>query len=85
MDLSERFARNLVAQREKAGMSQEELAFRANLHRTQISLNETGKRRPRLDTLVKLAGALGISPEDLLEGISWDPNAMTSGNFKVAE
>jgi transcriptional regulator with XRE-family HTH domain len=69
MEIGERFGRNLAAQREKAGLSQEELADRAQMHRTAISLSETGKRMPRLDTLLKLAAALGISAATLLDGI----------------
>ncbi len=70
MGFSERFAENLVAQRKLAGISQEELAWQAGLHRTQISLLETGKRAPRLKTIVKLAGALGIPVSALVDGIS---------------
>jgi transcriptional regulator with XRE-family HTH domain len=66
-----------------AGLSQEELAFRADIHRTQISLIEGGDRLPRLDTLVKLAGALGVSVEELVEGISWAPSEQLAGGFAV--
>ncbi|MBS1676871.1 MAG: helix-turn-helix transcriptional regulator [Actinobacteria bacterium] len=84
MDIAERFADNLVRQRQAAGLSQEELASRGDIHRTQISLIEGGKRMPRLDTLVKLAGALGIAPATLLDGISWEPTVTKHGRFKVS-
>jgi len=80
--VSERFADNLAYYREKTGLSQEALASRAEIHRTQIGELIRGKQLPRLDTLVKLAGALGVSPCDLLEGISWEPAAQT-GKFKI--
>jgi transcriptional regulator with XRE-family HTH domain len=83
--ISERFAENLAGQRQSLGLSQEELAARANIHRTQISLIESGKRMPRLDTLVKLAGALGIEPGALLDGIAWEPTVTTVGQFKIAD
>jgi transcriptional regulator with XRE-family HTH domain len=83
--ISERFAENLARHRQERGLSQEELAARADIHRTQISLIEGGKRMPRLDTLVKLAGALGVEPGDLLEGIVWEPTVTTVGEFKIAE
>jgi transcriptional regulator with XRE-family HTH domain len=63
------FGQNLATQRRRAGLSQEQLADRAGLHRTAISLSETGKRNPRLDTLVKLAEALGIPVGALVDGI----------------
>jgi transcriptional regulator with XRE-family HTH domain len=82
--MSERFAENLVNLRRAAGFSQEELAFRAAIHRTQVSLLESGKRLPRLETLIKLAGALEASPADLLDGIVWEPVIRTSGGLKVS-
>ncbi|HTR73311.1 MAG TPA: helix-turn-helix transcriptional regulator [Solirubrobacteraceae bacterium] len=66
----EQFATNLKALRERAGMSQEELASRCGLHRTEISLLERSKRSPRLETIVILARALQLdSPGNLLAGI----------------
>ncbi|HVW46303.1 MAG TPA: helix-turn-helix transcriptional regulator [Solirubrobacterales bacterium] len=82
--MSERFAENLVNLRQAAGFSQEELAFRAAIHRTQVSLLESGKRLPRLETLIKLAGALEVSPADMLDGIVWEPVIRTSGGLKVS-
>lgn len=65
----QRLGRNLADQRRRAGLSQEELAFRAHLDRTLISLIERGKRNARLDTLVKLGAGLEVPPANLLEGI----------------
>lgn len=85
MDFTERFAQNLTAARKEAGYSQEELSMRASIHRTQVGLLEAGKRMPRLDTLLKVAGALGIPPAQLLEGIVWEPGATKPGKFKISE
>ncbi len=76
-----RFGGNLVRHREEADISQEELAFRADLHRTEVGLLERGSRVPRVDTLLKLAGALGVRPEALLDGLKWLPGEKTSGKF----
>jgi len=51
------------------GLSQEELAYLADLHRTQISLIERGKRCPRLDTIFKLAKALEVNPIKLIKNL----------------
>lgn len=80
-----RFAENLTRLRHAAGFSQEELAARAAVHRTQVTPMEGGQRLPRLETLVKLVGALEISSDALLEGIAWEPVISTPGGFKVAE
>jgi transcriptional regulator with XRE-family HTH domain len=69
----ERFAINLRKARQKKGISQEELGFRCDLHRTEISLLERGGREPRLGTIVKLAGSLDTTPEQLCEGVTWLP------------
>jgi transcriptional regulator with XRE-family HTH domain len=85
VDVSERFAENLLRLRQARKLSQEELAALASVHRTQISLMESGKRLPRLDTLVKLAGALEVEVPKLVEGISWEPTVTQSGQFDVTE
>jgi transcriptional regulator with XRE-family HTH domain len=73
MTPQERFATNLRQARTKAGISQEELGNRCELHRTEISLLERAGREPRLGTIVKLAGALETTPGALAAGISWQP------------
>jgi transcriptional regulator with XRE-family HTH domain len=82
MDKRDRFAVNLRRAREVAGISQEELAERCELHRTEVSLLERGGREPRLGTMVKLATALGTTPEALCAGITWDTNAR---GYKIDE
>ena len=54
------FAHNLKKYRNKLGISQEEFAERAGLHRTYISAVECGKRSIALDNVQKIADALGI-------------------------
>jgi len=72
-----------VKARERAGLSQEELGFRASLHRTEIGMLERGHRIPRIDTLVKLASALAVPPGDLLDGIDWTHGGTLVGRFHV--
>jgi transcriptional regulator with XRE-family HTH domain len=76
------FGANLARARERTGITQEELSFRASLHRTEIGLLERGGRIPRIDTLAKLAGALGVPTSSLLEGIDWQPGEFTRGGFR---
>lgn len=51
------------------GISQEELAHRSGLSRTGMGFLETGKRWPRLDTLIKVADGLSISVDELVKGL----------------
>ncbi|MBS1844383.1 MAG: helix-turn-helix transcriptional regulator [Actinobacteria bacterium] len=71
MERSQRqqFGLNLATERKKAGLSQEDLAFRADLHRTEVSLIERGLREPRLETFLKLSRGLGVTPATLIDGI----------------
>jgi transcriptional regulator with XRE-family HTH domain len=64
-----RFGVNLRAARKRAGLSQETLAYDAQVDRAAISVYERGGREPNLRTLLKLARALGLSPVALLEGV----------------
>ena len=78
------FADNLRRVRRREGPSQEQLAKRGSLHRTEIGLLERGGRACRIDTLIRLAGALAICPEELLEGIAWVPGPDTRGTFTTS-
>ncbi|MBS1892151.1 MAG: helix-turn-helix transcriptional regulator [Actinobacteria bacterium] len=80
---SGRFAANLRKLRAEADLTQEELSFRAEVHRSQISLMESGERLPRLDTLLKLAGALGVGVGELTAEIAWTPGEHRPGAFVV--
>jgi transcriptional regulator with XRE-family HTH domain len=67
-------------------------AERSGLHITEISLLERSLRLPRLDTIVKLAGALDIESCEPLAGMAWQlgrnvhrPGAyMPHGAFELA-
>ena len=52
--------------RDKVGLSQEELAGRADVDRTYVSLLERGRRQPSLEMLFKLSRALGVAPATLV-------------------
>jgi transcriptional regulator with XRE-family HTH domain len=82
--IAERIGRNIIYRREQAGVSQEMLAFEAEMHRTAIGDIERGNRIPRADSLVKIAGALGCSPCDLLAGVTWTPHEMVRGGFGLS-
>jgi transcriptional regulator with XRE-family HTH domain len=83
--VARRFGENLASAREGASITQEELSFRASLHRTEIGLLERGGRIPRIDTLAKLAGALGVPSSSLLDGIDWQPGEFTRGGFRLPD
>lgn len=75
------FARNLKRLRLAAGLSQEELALRAGLHRTYVGSAERGERNVSLRAIEQLADALGVAPADLLATGDED-NASPAGRHR---
>ena len=75
VELERSYGRNLRRIRKERGFSQEALAFRAEVHRTEISLLERGKRDPGVNMTLRLAGALGVDPGELLVGAAFIPSA----------
>lgn len=64
-----RLGANLRAARAHAGLSQETLAYEAEVDRAAISVYERGGRGPNLRTVLKLARALGLRPAALFAGV----------------
>ncbi|MBS1892225.1 MAG: helix-turn-helix transcriptional regulator [Actinobacteria bacterium] len=62
----------IAKRREELGLSQEELADLAGLHRTAISPLELGKHGTRVVTVYRIATALGVAPIELLDGVYLD-------------
>jgi transcriptional regulator with XRE-family HTH domain len=71
--VGEHFGRNLRRVRRRQDLTQEMLARRAAVHRTYIGLLENAERVCGIDVLIRLAGALDVSPLELLDGIDWVP------------
>lgn len=60
------FGRNVQSARQAIGISQEELAFRAGLHRTYIGMVERAERSISLQNAKKIADALNVKLDTLL-------------------
>jgi len=69
MSLEQAFGDTLRQLRNRAGLSQEKLAFRCDLDRTYISLLERGLRQPSLNTIFSIANAVDIKPESLIKRV----------------
>jgi transcriptional regulator with XRE-family HTH domain len=61
-----RFGEAVRGRRERLGLSQEDLAHRAQMHPTYLSQIERGKRNLSLFNIVRLAEALELPPGRLL-------------------
>lgn len=63
------FGREIARLRKRLGASQEELAFRAEVHRTYISQLERGLKSPTLNVILRLSRALKASPSRLVAAV----------------
>ncbi len=68
--IEKRFGNRVRELRLGTGLSQEELAFKAGVHRTYLGSVERGERNPSLKNIAAIAGALDVSLPDLFK--SWD-------------
>lgn len=56
----------LKEMRKEKGLTQSKLSLKSGVDRSQISDIESNRVKPRMDTLERLAAALGCEPRDLM-------------------
>lgn len=64
--LAKNLAENLIAIRKKSGLSQVQLALKADIPRSTLTYIESGESNPSLSNLAKISSALQISVEELI-------------------
>ncbi|MDE2823739.1 MAG: helix-turn-helix transcriptional regulator [Chloroflexota bacterium] len=77
----EEFRLQFRAIRERRGLTQVALGQRAGMAPASISHFETGQRVPSLESLVKLADALGVSVDELLGRVPADASVQVDPLF----
>ncbi len=84
-ELRARLGMNMRKHRERLGISQHEVGYRAEVHHNAISPMELGQTMPRIETFIRVAGALRATPGELTAGIIWTPAevVMVPGDFQV--
>lgn len=81
-------AANLTRCREEAGLTRDDLAEAAEVGIEHlIELEEAGGTIPSIGVVLRLAGALGGRPSDLVAGVGWVPFEISTGQgwFEVVE
>ena len=63
-DVNIDFGKRIAELRKKANLSQEKFAFKCDVDRTYIGTLERGEKSPTLNTIEKIARALGISKSE---------------------
>ena len=59
--------------RRDRGLSQEQLAAKAGLHRAYVGRVERGEQNISLDNILRLAAALEVDPSELVRGLEVQP------------
>jgi transcriptional regulator with XRE-family HTH domain len=59
----------IATARRTTGLSQEAFAAKAGLHRTYQGMLERGERNPTVENVLRVCGALGIKPGQLLDDL----------------
>ena len=65
INVRKKFGKRLRILRKGAHLSQEELGFKANIHRTYIGAVERGEQNVSLDNIYRLAKALKVEMKEL--------------------
>lgn len=68
-ELLDRFGQKVRDERVKQGLSQEELAVKAGVHRTYIGMIERAEKNITLSNIQRLAHALGLTISELTKGL----------------
>lgn len=69
MNILKKFGESVAKKRKGTGLSQEQLAFKAGLHRTYIGMVERGEKNITLKNIIKISIALECKPGELFEEI----------------
>ena len=72
MNAKQKIGQRIKDLREKAGMSQKDLAFTADLDRSYIASIENGQRNVSIVNIEKIAIALGVSLKELFNDAQFD-------------
>ena len=81
--MATRLGEKIKTLREERGWTQNELSRRATIARTNLASIETGKvKNPSTNTLLRLARAFGIRPEELYEAAGYIKNAKAAYQYK---
>ncbi len=66
VNVNKQLGSRIRTKRTENGLTQEELAHRADLDYSYINQIENGRRNPSLDAISRIARALGVSVQDLV-------------------
>jgi transcriptional regulator with XRE-family HTH domain len=78
-----RFAANVERLRRERGYSAGQLAERSGMRPPELEAILQGESEAHVDSILRLAGALDVSPGKLYEGVAWIPDGEGGGEYRV--
>lgn len=84
-DARRRFAANVDRLRRQHGYSSEQLAERSQIGSGDLEAILGGEAEASLEAVYRLAGALGVTPGELHEGVAWIPDGKGGGELRIDE
>lgn len=62
--------RRIAEHRARSGLTQDQVAVASDIDSSNVRAYETGRAMPSIQSLVRIAAALGIAPGELLDGLT---------------
>jgi transcriptional regulator with XRE-family HTH domain len=80
-----RFAANVERVCRQHDYSMDQLVERSGIEREELETIMRGETEVRVDSILRLAGALEVTPADFYEGVAWIPDGEGGGEFQIDE
>jgi transcriptional regulator with XRE-family HTH domain len=84
-DASRMLGQRVLAERQRVGITQMDAAHLAGLNVAHYGRIERGMGNPNLETLVRLAGVLGVDPAELVRGMTVDQLPASRVSYSAAD
>lgn len=84
-DARRRFAANVERLCRQRDYSVEQLAARSRIGSEELGAILRGEAEASVEAVYRLAGALGVTPGELHEGVAWIPDEDGGGEFRIKE
>jgi transcriptional regulator with XRE-family HTH domain len=84
-DARMRFAANVERGRTRLGYSVDQLAERSQMGKAELEAVLRGEKEAHVDSIIRIAGALDVSPGKLYDGVAWIPDGEGGGEYRIDE
>jgi transcriptional regulator with XRE-family HTH domain len=82
-DARMRFAANVERLCRQHDYSMDQLVERSQIERDELDAILRGEAEADVDSIYRLAGALGVPPGELYDGVAWIPDGEGGGEYRI--